>query len=175
MSLGELVLLILGFNLLTFGNGPVMVPLLQRHLVADTGVLTLDQFLYAFAIGRATPGPANLYVTAIGYLTHGLLGAVAMTLAVTVPGYLMLPLVHGFARYREIRAVRGFIRGVMSISVGLVLAAAIDIGHATLTSIAAGIVFALTLVLVLVLRWGALPAMLAAGGSGLALKLWVSG
>jgi hypothetical protein len=54
--------------------------------------------------------------------------------------------------------------------VGLVFAAAIEIGRGTLTSTVADIVFVLTLVFVLVLRWNGLVAMLAAGGAGLVLK-----
>lgn len=171
MSLGALVALILTFNVLTFGNGPVMVPLLQRHLVQDAGVLTLDQFLYAFAIGRATPGQANLYVAAIGYMTFGLAGAVATTAALMLPGYLMLPLVRGYERWRDVRAVRGFTRGVTGMSVGLMLAAVIDIGRDTLTSGLAGLVFVLTLGFILLLRWNALLAMVVAGGVGFVLKL----
>jgi chromate transporter len=56
MNLLALVFFIFVFNLLTFGSGPVMVPLLQHHLVEQNGLLTLDQFLYAYALGRATPG-----------------------------------------------------------------------------------------------------------------------
>ena len=33
MSLWTLALLIALYNLMTFGNGPVMIPLLQTHLV----------------------------------------------------------------------------------------------------------------------------------------------
>jgi chromate transporter len=175
MSLAELVALILSFNLLTFGNGPVMVPLLQRHLVQDAHALTLDQFLYAFAIGRATPGQANLYVAAIGYMTYGLAGAVATTVAVALPGYLALPLVKGYERFREVRAVQGFIRGLTCVSVGLMLDAVIDIGRATLVGAAPAVAFAATLGLVLLLRWNALLAMLAASAAGLAVRLALPG
>ena len=88
--------LVLGYNLLTFGNGPVMVPLLQRHIVEERGILSLDQFLYAYALGRVTPGQANLYVAAIGYMTFGWSGALATVAAIQVPGYLVLPLVKGY-------------------------------------------------------------------------------
>lgn len=171
MSLGALAGLVLSFNLLTFGNGPVMVPLLQHHLVQDTGILTLDQFLYCYAVGRFTPGQANLYVAAIGYMTFGIGGALATLAAIMVPGYLMLPLVKGYERFSHNSAVRGAVRGLTCTSVGLVFAAAIEIGRGTLTSTVADIVFVLTLVFVLVLRWNGLVAMLAAGGAGLVLKL----
>ncbi|HXP29901.1 MAG TPA: chromate transporter [Stellaceae bacterium] len=171
MTLGRLALLVLSFNLLTFGNGPTMIPLLQRHLVIDTGVLSLDQFLYAFAVGRVTPGQANLYVAAIGYMTYGLLGAAAMMAAIQLPGYLMLPLAKSYERYRRIRAVQGLTRGLTASSVGVVLYAAFAIGRETLTSGVAWLVFALTLGFILGWRWNPLAAILAAGSIGGIVKL----
>jgi chromate transporter len=169
MSLPALVFLIFGFNLLTFGNGPVMVPLLQRHLVEDSGLLTLDQFLYAYALGRATPGQANLYVAALGYMTYGWAGAVLTIAAIQVPGYLMLPLVRGYERFREVRAVRGFTRGLTAVSVSLMLSVTWDIGRQTLTGWITAVVFAATLGLITLRHWNALAAMLAAGAVGAAL------
>jgi len=171
MSLLGLVTLILGYNILTFGNGPVMVPLLQRHLVEGSGILTLDQFLYAYALGRATPGQANLYVAALGYMTYGWAGAIATIAAIQVPGYLMLPLVRGYERFRDVRAVRGFTRGLTAVSVSLMLSVTWDIGRETLSGAITAIVFALSLGLITLRRWNALYAMLAAGALGAALKL----
>lgn len=171
MSLAALVGLVLGFNLLTFGNGPVMVPLLQRHIVEDAGLLNLDQFLYAYAVGRVTPGQANLYVAAIGYMAYGWLGAAATVAAIQVPGYLMLPLVKGYERFRNVRAVRGFTRGLTAVSVSLMLAVSYDIARDTLGDPLTWAAFALTLGLIMVARWNALTAMIAASLAGAALKL----
>ena len=52
MSLWKLTLYIALFNLMTFGNGPVMIPLLQTHLVEGSGALSEDQLLYAFTIAN---------------------------------------------------------------------------------------------------------------------------
>lgn len=173
MSLAELVGLVLSFNLLTFGNGPVMVPLLQRHLVEESGLLTLDQFLYAYALGRVTPGQANLYVAAIGYMTYGWWGALATIAAIQVPGYLVLPLLKGYERFRDVGAVRGFTRGLTAVSVSLMLSVTWDIGRDTLADPLTWAAFALTLGLVAVRHWNALTAMLAASAVGAALKLAV--
>ena len=45
MSLWTLALLIALYNLMTFGNGPLMIPLLQTHLVGGAKILTEDQLL----------------------------------------------------------------------------------------------------------------------------------
>jgi len=170
MSLPALVLSILGFNLLTFGNGPVMVPLLQRHLIETYGVLTLDQFLYCYALGRATPGQANLYVAAIGYMAYGWLGALLTVAAIQLPGYLVLPLVKGYERFREVGAVSGFTRGLTAVSVSLMITVTYEIGREALTGLVTWIVFPLTLLLIIWRRWNALAAMLAAAALGAGLK-----
>jgi chromate transporter len=170
MSLLALITMILGYNLLTFGSGPVMVPLLQRHLVQDTGILTLDQFLYCYAIGRVTPGQANLYTAAIGYMIYGWLGALAAVAAIQLPGYLVLPVVKGYERFRDVRAVRGFTRGLTAVSVSLMFSVVWQIGRESLTDPITWAAFAVTLGLIIVRRWNALAAMAAAVLAGAALK-----
>ena len=112
MSLLELCGLVFTYNAMTFGNGPAMVPLLQGGLVERRGVLGADQLLYAFTITRVTPGQANTYVAAVGYLLHGLVGAPACTAAILLPGYLMLPLLWGYRRFGAARLVPAFTRGL---------------------------------------------------------------
>src|SRR5437016_2265927 len=106
MSLWKLALLIALFNLMTFGNGPVMIPLLQTHLVEGSRVLTQDQLLYAFTIARVTPGQANFYVASIGYMLYGMPGSIVATLAIILPGYIMIPLLHGFAHLRDSSSIK---------------------------------------------------------------------
>src|SRR6266403_5485662 len=101
MSLWKVALLIALFNLMTFGNGPVMIPLLQTHLVGGAGVITQDQLLYAFTIARVTPGQANLYVASIGYMLYGTPGAILTTLAIVLPGYVMIPFIKGYEHLRH--------------------------------------------------------------------------
>src|SRR5881394_605510 len=132
MSLWKLALLIALFNLMTFGNGPVMIPLLQSHLVEGSRVLTQDQLLYAFTIARVTPGQANLYVAAIGYMLFGWTGAVLTTLAIMLPGYLMLPLLRGYGHLSDSRRVKGLTRGLTTASIGLIFAAVVEIARSTL-------------------------------------------
>src|SRR5882762_10900908 len=133
MSLWRLTLLIGLFNLMTFGNGPVMIPLLQTHLVDGARVLTQDQLLYAFTIARVTPGQANFYVASIGYMLYGLPGATVATLAIILPGYVMITLLRGFEHLRDSRWINGFTKGLTVTSVGLILAAVIQIARDTLT------------------------------------------
>ena len=171
MSLLELLVLIFTFNLLTFGNGPAMIPMLQADLVDRARVLTLDQLLYAFAIARVTPGQANVYVASIGYFLFGLPGALLATLAIQLPGYLMLPFIRLYEKLRSAAWVGRFTRGLTVASVGLIFAAALSIGARTLTSPAMWVVFAVTLGMIIVLKWNQMLSLLLASLLGIIMKL----
>ena len=170
MTLARLLLLLFTANLLTFGSGRTMIPILERSLVQDSGALSLDQFLFAFAIGRVTPGPANLYVAAIAYMLHGLPGALLAAGAVVAPGFLIVPLHAGYRRVARSGAVRGFGRGLTAGSVGLLVASSIDIGRSALTSPAAAAICIFTLFLLHVLRWNPLLCLAAAAAVGVGLS-----
>ena len=170
MSLWKLSLLIALFNLMTFGNGPVMIPLLQTHLVEGARVLTQDQLLYAFTIARVTPGQANFYVVSIGYMLYGITGAIVATLAIILPGYIMIPLLHGYEHLRDSRWINGFTKGLTVTSVGLILAAVVQIARAELTQPIAWVVLLATLVMTQLLKWNILVALVAVTCLGLLLK-----
>ncbi len=169
MSFPQLVLVILTYNLLAFGNGSALLALLQHRFVQD-GVMNLDQFLYAYALGRVTPGQNNLYLASIGYMIYGWLGACAAIVAIQVPGYLVLPVLKIYQQVRAWRSVQGFIRGLTAASVGLMFAVALNIGREALTGLVPWIVFLATLALVFLARRGLLVGMVGAAMIGLALK-----
>jgi chromate transporter len=159
VSLLALCAAVFAYNAVTFGNGPGMVPMLQADLVDRRGVLSSEQLLYAFTIARVTPGQANTYVAAVGYLLHGLAGALATTAAILLPGYLMLPLVWGYQRLGAVRLVPAFTRGLTVASVGLIFAATVSIGRDTLTGWVSVLVFAAALAMAQLLRWNPLVVL----------------
>jgi chromate transporter len=171
MSLLELAATVLVANAVTFGNGPVMVPILQAQLVDGAGVLGLDQLLYAFAIARVIPGQANAYVASIGYMLHGVPGAVLSTAAIQLPGYVMLPLQRGYARLEGSPTVRGFTRGLVAASIGLVFAATLSIARRTLTEPISWIVFLAALGLSYRVKWHPVIVLAVSSALGVALRL----
>ena len=170
MSLWKVALLIMLFNLMTFGNGPVMIPLLQTHLVEGSRVLTQDQLLYAFTIARVTPGQANFYVASIGYMLYGMPGAIVATLAIILPAYVMIPLLGGFEQLRDSRWINGLTKGLTVTSVGLILAAVVQIARGTLTQPIAWVVLVVMLVMTQLLKWNIFVALAVATCLGLLLK-----
>src|ERR1044071_6807204 len=106
-------------NLLTFGNGNVMAAILQKAFVQQAHVLTNDQLLYAYSLGRVTPGQANLYVGAIAYMMFGIPGAVLSMLVIALPSYLMIPLLRSYEYVRGNRSVLNLTRGLGASAVGV--------------------------------------------------------
>ena len=73
-----------------FGGGHVMLPLLQEFML---GKLTHDQFLSGYAAAQAVPGPMFTLSTYLGIISlpdNIILGAVLATLAIFLPGFLLL-------------------------------------------------------------------------------------
>lgn len=173
MSLWKFALLVGLFNLMILGNGPVMIPLLQIYLGNGSGVLMQDQLLYAFTIARVTPGQANFYITSIGYMLFGMPGAILATLAITLPGYNMIPLLNGYEHLRRSPWINAFTRGLTVTSVGLILASVVQIGCTALTQPIAWLVLLTTLVMTQLLKWNTFAALATPSGLGLLLKLWL--
>jgi chromate transporter len=139
-------------------------------------LIALAVFLvYAFAIARVVPGQANVYVASIGTMLFGLPGAVLTTVAIQLPGYLMLPLLRGYEALRKSRAVASFIRGLTGASVGLIFAALIGIGRRSLTDWMAIATFLITLGLIYLAKLGPIASLFLAGGAGIVLKLLFQG
>ena len=75
---------------LVFGGGHVVLPLLQ-NIVGDQ--LSQDAFLTGYAAAQAVPGPMFTFATYIGYELQPnapIVGALVATIAVFVPGFLLL-------------------------------------------------------------------------------------
>ena len=170
MSLFQVFIVIGTYNMLAFGNGSAVVALLQHRLVQDTGILNLSQFLYAYALGRVTPGQNNLYLASIGYMIYGWLGALAAMLSIQIGGYLVLPVLKVYDRMREVGWVQGAIRGLGASSVGLMFAVGFRVGTEALTGLVPWVVFLSTLALIFLARRGMLVGMVGATVLGLGLK-----
>lgn len=169
MSLLAVILVIFYANVVTFGNGSVMVPILQQRFVDQSHLLTPDQLLYAFALARVTPGQANFYICSVGYFLYGLPGAILATAAIQLPGYLMLPMQRAYEQFKRARPVQRFVRGLTATSVGLIAAATLTIGRRTVRSPLEAGVFALMFVFIYGLKWNPLLSLAASTAIGLAL------
>jgi len=119
-DLAQLALLMARIDLMAFGGGFASVPLLFHEIVTTRAWLDAPTLLDGIALGQLTPGPIVITATFVGYLLHGLTGAVIATVAIFLPSLL---LVIGTAPYfSRLRASRRFNRavdGVLCSFVGL--------------------------------------------------------
>ncbi|MFA0897261.1 chromate efflux transporter [Vibrio cholerae] len=109
---------------LVFGGGHVVLPLLQNAL-GDS--LSTDQFLTGYAAAQAVPGPMFTLATYLGYvLTPDMpvVGALIATLAVFLPGFLLLlGVLKNWSALAQRPKVAGAMQGVNACVVGLLLSA----------------------------------------------------
>jgi chromate transporter len=149
-----------------FGSGLAIVPFLYGGVVGGFHWLTERQFLDAVAVAMITPGPVVITSGFIGYLVAGPLGALAATLAVFLPPYLLVifaaPYYRRFAKNRQVKA---FVQGVTAAAVGAIAGAAVIISRRAVMDIPT---IAIALVsLLLLLRFKKLPEPLIILGGGI--------
>ena len=112
---------------LVFGGGHVVLPLLQEAVVAP-GWIDNNEFLAGYGAAQAAPGPMFSFAAFLGMqLDHGVIGALICTLAIFLPGFLLvagvLPGWHAIAQHP--RAARA-LAGINAAVVGLLAAALYD-------------------------------------------------
>lgn len=131
-SLGALAAMGLVFfraGLGAYGGGFAIISTLQS-MVLRRGWITPQQFADAVAIGKLTPGPVLLMATFIGYVLHGVVGALVATLTIFAGPLGLVVFVGGWlARVRSRRPVRAALRGLTPAVVGLMTVAALTLGE----------------------------------------------
>jgi chromate transporter len=128
--LGKILLFFLKAGALTFGSGLVIVPFFQQGVVQEHGWLGEREFLIAVAIGMISPGPVVITATFVGYLVAGFWGAVAATVGIFLPSFiLVLVAAPILQRHRANRNVQGFVKGAYAAAIGTILGASVLLGR----------------------------------------------
>lgn len=127
-----LFLSFLKLGAVSFGSGYVLFAFLDSDFVRGLHWLRPAQLVDAVALGQVTPGPVFTTATFLGYLFAGLPGAVLATVAIFLPGLLLVPLLDRAVRLVDSRpALRLSLDAVNAAVVGLIAAAAIELGRAS--------------------------------------------
>jgi len=121
-DLFQLAVLMSKIDLIAFGGGFASVPLMFHEIVEVRSWMDGPTFLNGIVLGQFTPGPIVITATFVGYLVHGLTGAIVATAAIFLPSFLILV---GIAPYFDrLRASPWFARaigGILCSFVGLLL------------------------------------------------------
>ena len=167
-----LLLYFLKVGSLIFSSGMVLFAFIQRDVVSGYGWLTQRQLLDAIAVGQMTPGPVLSSATFIGYLVGGGAGAVAATVGVFAPSFLIIALIGPWIpRLRRSPVAQAFLRGVNAAVLALIIAIAFVLLRAALTDALAALILAAALVALLRFRADAIWLVASGAIIGLARYL----
>ena len=115
----------------TFGGGYAMLPLIESEVIAQ-GWMQETELVNFIAVSESTPGPfAVNTATFVGTTLAGVPGALAATLGVVLPSFVIILIVaRCFDRFRSSRIVSGCMVGLKSAVIGLIAAALLSVGRA---------------------------------------------
>ena len=118
----ELFLAFFKTGLFTFGGGYAMLPLIERICVKEKQWLTDKEMSDLPAIAESSPGPVAINcATYVGYKQKGTAGAVAATLGMVVPSFIIILVISFFLdRFLENKWVAGAFYGI-KIAVGILI------------------------------------------------------
>ena len=162
VSLLGLFSVFLKIGAIVFGSGYVLLAFLQADLVDSRHWLTSKQLLDAVAVGQVTPGPVFTTATFIGFLLAGTPGAIVATIAIFLPGFVLVAISGPYiVRIRKSPTASAFLDGVTVASIALIAWVLIVLGRATLVDpVSIGIAVAS---FVLMVRFGVNAAWLIVG------------
>ncbi len=160
-----------------YGSGYVLLAFLQRDLVERNHWLTSQQLLDAVAIGQITPGPVFTTATFVGYLLAGNAGAIAGTLGIFLPAFLLVGIVNPWVtKLRQSTWAGGFLDGVNAASLGLMAGVTYTLGRAALIDWLTAIVAILSAIALVRFKINSFWLVVAGGLIGLVLHLlgWIN-
>ena len=122
----SLFLTMLKIGLFTFGGGYAMISLIRDKMVA-LGWLTEEELLNMIAVSESTPGPIAVNMaTFVGSSQAGVSGALAATLGVVLPSFIIILIICALMRnFLKLTGVQAFLKGVRPCVVALILATAV--------------------------------------------------
>jgi chromate transporter len=154
----------LRIGLMFVGGGYVLIPLLKHIMVDQYGWLTLRQFLDGLALSQLTPGPLAMLATFTGFRAGGFPGALIATICIFLPCItLMLIIGRNYHRLKSIDFIKHTLDGLLPAVVGLVVAAAWNLGVSSLTGVKEYVLLAIGFAL---FKWTKVSPMVVILGAG---------
>ena len=109
-------------GLFTFGGGYAMLPLLEHACVEKKKWITSDEMMNLTVLAESTPGPIAINcATYVGYKQRGLAGAIAATVGMILPSFLVIYLISRFLDdFLEIAWIAHAFQGI-KLAVGILI------------------------------------------------------
>ena len=165
-----LFLIFVRIGSIVFGSGYVLLAFLRADLVVHRGWVTDAQLVDAVAIGQVTPGPVFTTATFLGYLLRGPVGALAATIGIFLPAFILVaisgPLI---PLIRKSATAGAFLDGVNIASLSLMAAVSYQLARSTIVDwLTASLAVAS---LLLLLRFRINSAWLVLGGAAVGIAM----
>lgn len=111
-------------NILGYGGGPPIIPLLQVEVVDHYKWLTLEEFGQIFALANALPSPiATKLGGYIGYQVAGIPGAITALIATIAPTAIAMVVLykflHIFKSSVQVKAMTQIVRPIVAVLLGI--------------------------------------------------------
>ena len=109
-------------GLFTFGGGYAMISIIEINCVERKQWITHDEMMNMTVIAESTPGPIAINcATFTGYKKAGFLGALAATLGMIVPSFVVIYLISMFLdNFLELTIIANAFKGI-KIAVGILI------------------------------------------------------
>ena len=136
-------------GLFTFGGGYAMLPMIQQEVIEKYKWATEDEIMEYYAIGQCTPGIIAVNTaTFVGYYQKGVLGAIAATLGVISPSFIIIGIIASLiSNFAEIEVVQHALKGINVAVCVLMFTAITNLWKKNIKNIGSGCIFALSLIL----------------------------
>jgi len=110
-------------NILGYGGGPSIVPLIEREVVISYGWLSSAEFAEIFAMGNALPGPIAPKIAAyIGFAQGGVFGSFVAITATIMPSVILMVLLMGLLKRHKdspgVQRLTKYIRPTIAVLLG---------------------------------------------------------
>ncbi len=147
-----------------FGGGYAVLSFLQ-HEVVRRGWMDTEGFADMIAIAQSTPGPIAINLaTFVGYQSGGVPGALVATFSVALPGMIIVTLFARFLlHYYDRPLARAVFQGLRPAVLGLIAAAAWQIGQVSIRSWIAAVITVVCCLLIA--KWKLHPGYLVIGSA----------
>jgi chromate transporter len=133
-----------------FGSGYVLLAFLRAELVAGRHWLTESQLLDSVVVGQVTPGPVFTTATFVGYVLRGPAGALAATLGIFLPAFVLVAIAGPLVRRLRRSGLAGAILDGLDVaSLALMAVVSWQLGRAALVDAATVLIAAAGLALLL--------------------------
>lgn len=175
MQLADLFGLFFKIGLFTFGGGYAMLPLLQDEICRKRGFCKDEELMDLYSVGQVTPGIIAINVaTFIGYRQAGVMGGIAATAGMVTPSLVIISLIAAvLQQYMHNRWLTYAFDGIRICVAALIADVLVGLWKKSICNRLSAVIFAVSLLLLLVFNLSAVWIVILAAASALvAKKAW---